>query len=158
MSSAVEEYLLYQINNAPVRKYPYPHIYVENVFPTDFYAQLRANWPDSSSLVSLAETDRVSKGAYPERFVLPFVAAEIANLQADRRAFWTEFGSWFMAERFLKAMLKSSTFRRKVALAKCCRTASFMRTPFWFATGPIIRSAPYRLAPPPAVHALLLPG
>ena len=36
MSSAVEEHVLYQIANAPVREYPYAHIYVENVFTDDF--------------------------------------------------------------------------------------------------------------------------
>ena len=53
MSSAVEEQVIYQIANAPMCDYPYPHFYVENVFPADFYARLRANWPESSSLVAL---------------------------------------------------------------------------------------------------------
>ncbi len=55
-------------------------------FPDDFYAQLRANWPDASSLISLADTGRVAKGAYPERFVMPFNASEIDKLNDDRRA------------------------------------------------------------------------
>jgi hypothetical protein len=105
MSSAVEEYVLYQIANAPMREYPYAHIYVENVFPDDFYAALRANWPDPSALISLADTGRVPKGAYPERFVLPFTPAGIDKLTPDRRAFWTEFASWLHTERFLTAMI-----------------------------------------------------
>ena len=54
MFSDAEQHVLYQIANAPMREYPYAHIYVENVFPDDFYAALRANWPDPSALVSLA--------------------------------------------------------------------------------------------------------
>ena len=72
MFSNAEQHVLYQIANAPMREYPYAHIYVENVFPDDFYAALRASWPDPSALVSLAETGRVPKGAYRERFVMPF--------------------------------------------------------------------------------------
>ena len=105
MSSAAEEHVLYQIANAPMREYPYAHIYVENVFPDDFYAALRANWPDPSALVSIAETGRVPKGAYPERFVLPFKPAGIDKLTEDRRAFWSEFAGWFLTARFLTAMI-----------------------------------------------------
>lgn len=106
MFSAVEEQVIYQIANAPIRDYPYPHFYVEQVFPDDFYAQLRANWPDSSSLVSLPDTGRVSKGVYKERFVLPLTEAGLNKLSEDRRAFWTELADWLMAYRFLAAMVE----------------------------------------------------
>jgi hypothetical protein len=105
MSSPAEEHVLYQIANATMREYPYAHIYVENVFPDDFYAQLRANWPDASSLVSLADTGRVSKGTYRERFVMPFTVAEIDKLNAERRPFWKEFASWLLTQRFMTAMI-----------------------------------------------------
>ena len=105
MSSAVEEHVLYQIANAPIREYPYAHIYVENVFPDDFYAALRANWPDQSALISLADTGRVPKGAYAERFIMPFKPAEIDKLTEERRPFWTEFASWLITQRFLTAMI-----------------------------------------------------
>lgn len=105
MFSGAEQHVLYQIANAPVRPYPYAHIYVENVFPADFYAALRANWPDGSALVSLADTGRVSRGAYPERFVMPFKPSAIDKLDPGRRPFWTDFGSWLITERFLTAMI-----------------------------------------------------
>lgn len=106
MFSPVEAHVVYKVANAPMRNYPYPHIYVENVFPCDFYAQLRAHWPDSTALTSLADTGRVSKGAYRERFVLPFTPADIGRLPENRRAFWSEFGSWFMADRFRTTMIE----------------------------------------------------
>jgi hypothetical protein len=105
MSSAVEEHVIYQITNAPMREYPYPHIYVENVFPDDFYSALRINWPDSSALVSIGDTGRVSKGKYAERFILPFSPLGIDKLPEDRRSFWVEFGDWFLDSRFLIAMI-----------------------------------------------------
>lgn len=105
MFSNAEQHVLYQIANAPMRKYPYAHIYVENVFPDDFYTALRANWPDRSALISLADTGRVPKGAYPERFVMPFKASEIDKLAADRRPFWTEFATWLITQHFLTAMI-----------------------------------------------------
>jgi hypothetical protein len=105
MFSTAEQHVLYRIVNAPMREYPYAHIYVENVFPDDFYAALRANWPDPSALISLADTGRVPKGAYPERFVMPFKASEIDKLPSDRRAFWTEFANWLTMQPFLTAMI-----------------------------------------------------
>jgi hypothetical protein len=105
MSSAVEEHVLYQIANAPIREYPYAHIYVENVFPKEFYEALRANWPDASSLVSLADTGRVPKDAYPERFVMPFTPTEVEKLSEARRPFWQSFADWLLTQRFLTAMI-----------------------------------------------------
>src|SRR5450631_2061788 len=105
MFSTAEQHVLYQIANATMREYPYAHIYVENIFPDDFYAALRANWPDASSLISLADTGRVAEGAYPERFVMPFNASEIDKLSGDRRAFWSEFAGWIITQRFLTAMI-----------------------------------------------------
>jgi hypothetical protein len=105
MSSAVEEQVLYQIENAPIREYPYAHIYVENVFPDDFYAKLRANWPDQSAMISIADTGRVAKDMYRERFVMPFTPAEIDKLREDRRPFWKELAAWLITQRFLTALI-----------------------------------------------------
>jgi hypothetical protein len=105
MSSAVEQHVLYQIANTPIREYPYAHIYVENIFPDDFYDKLRANWPDPSALISIGDTGRVAKDAYPERFVLPFRPSELDKFTEDRRPFWTKLASWLITQRFLTAMI-----------------------------------------------------
>lgn len=106
MSSAVEQHVIYQIANSPMREHPYSHLYVESVFPEDFYRALRRYWPDASSLVSLADTGRTTPpGAYPDRFILPFVPDELQILPQDKRDFWREFGAWFLGERFLRALL-----------------------------------------------------
>lgn len=106
MPSFVEEHVLYRIFNAPIREYPYPHIYVEDVFPEDFYAELRENWPDATAFAPIAETGRVPKGAYPERFVLPVTQDGIDRLTPDRRPFWTEFAAWFTGQRFCMSMIE----------------------------------------------------
>jgi hypothetical protein len=105
ISSSAEEHVLYQIANAPMREYPYAHLYADNVFPEDFYSQLRAHWPSSSSLVSLGDTGRVPKGAYPERFILPFSQDALQKLDEKRRPFWLEFGDWFLSSRFMSAVI-----------------------------------------------------
>ena len=106
MSSGVEQHVIYRIANAPLRQYPYPHLYLESVFPDAFYRSLREHWPDGESLVSLADSGRVTPGAYPERFILPFADEELKKLPREKREFWRDFGSWFLGERFLRALLQ----------------------------------------------------
>ena len=105
MPSVIEEHVLYQIANARIREYPYPHIYVEHVFPDDFYRELRNHWPDASAFVPLGDTGRVPKGAYPERFVLPVTPDGIATLTPERRAFWNGFAAWFGGQNFCMSMI-----------------------------------------------------
>ena len=105
MPSAIEEHVLQRIFNAPVRESPYWHIYVENVFPDDFYAELRRNWPDASAFIPLGDTGRVPQGAYPERFVLPITPNGIATLTNERRQFWNDFYAWFGGQNFCLSMI-----------------------------------------------------
>ena len=105
MSSNVEQHVIYQIATAPMREHPFPHLFVESVFPADFYARLRSHWVDSSSLVCLGESGRVSPGAYPERFILPLTADEIEKLPPGRREFWSELADWLLGPVFLDAVM-----------------------------------------------------
>lgn len=106
MSSPVEEHVIYQIANAPIRLYPYPHIYVESVFPADFYAALRRNWPSAAHLVTLESTGRVPKDAYPERFIMPVTADAVQRLPGAARPFWTDVAAWMLEERFATAVMQ----------------------------------------------------
>ena len=107
MSSVVEEHVIYQVANAPIREYPYPHVYVESIFPSDFYADLRRHWPTAANLVSLDSTGRVTKGAYPERFIMPLKKAQVDRLPEASREFWTRFAEWLVVgHRFMGAMIE----------------------------------------------------
>jgi hypothetical protein len=106
MYSGVEEHVIYRIANAPMRDYPYPHVYVDSVFPDDFYAALRRGWPRAQDLVRIDSTGRVPKGAYPDRFIMPLRKAEVDKLPEEPRVFWTEFAAWFLKRRFLEALVE----------------------------------------------------
>jgi hypothetical protein len=125
MSSAVEQHVIYRIANAPLRDYPYPHLYLESVFPDEFYRSIRRYWPDAASLVSLADTGRVSPGSYPDRFILPFVPEELEKLPQDKRDFWRDFGSWFLGERFMRVLLQKFGLDVRRRFAKAIGRHSF---------------------------------
>jgi hypothetical protein len=105
MFSGVDEHVIYRISNAAVREYPYPHIYVDSVFPEDFYAALRKNWPGAANLVSIGETGRVTKGAYAERHIMPLLQAEVDKLAPEARAFWNDASAWLLAPRFINSVV-----------------------------------------------------
>lgn len=110
-SGAVEEHVIKRIANAPVREYPYPHLYVSDVFPAEYYAALRRNWPDPKNLTRLDETGRVPKGVFAERFILPLTAASMETLPNEIRPFWEGLASWMLQGSF--ANLVFSRFERE---------------------------------------------
>jgi len=88
MSSAVDLHVLYRIGNTPILEYPFPHILVRDVFPEDFYRELRANLPEQGNLKSLGQIGRIQGGDYPARLVMPLTRESIAPLPPAKRAFW----------------------------------------------------------------------
>jgi hypothetical protein len=93
MSSSVEKHVMYQLANAPIREFPYPHFYIDSVFPKDYFQKIRALWPASSDLVSLPSTGRVPKGIYEERHILQLTQNELLKLSREKMEFWSDFRS-----------------------------------------------------------------
>jgi hypothetical protein len=88
--------LLYRIGNAPVQLFPFPHIYVRDVFPDDFYKRLRAHIPPASAFDTLKKLNRVT-GDYPDsRLVFPVTPHDVATLDEPYRSFWNETGAWLL--------------------------------------------------------------
>lgn len=98
MSSSAELYLAYKIANAPLNMFPYPHFYVENVFPPEFYAEIQAHLPDSQAMLPI-EAVRPVRG-YNERFVMELGGKNVETLPAEKKAFWGEFMRWLRGARF----------------------------------------------------------
>ena len=48
------EHVIYKLRNAAIAPYPYPHFYVRDVFPADFYAQLLDALPPDEGYAPLA--------------------------------------------------------------------------------------------------------
>ena len=105
MSSAVDLHVQYQITNAPIREYPYPHILVHEVFPPAFYRELRANLPEESALKTLGALGRVQGSDYPARLVMPLTPQSVAMLPAAQRAFWEAVGAWILGGSFGQIMI-----------------------------------------------------
>lgn len=85
----VEDHILHAIANAAVEGAPYPYVYIENVFPADFYAEILAHLPAEYTPIA---TSRNAKG-YPNRFTA-----------APKDAFWHALKGRLQNGRLRKAL------------------------------------------------------
>jgi hypothetical protein len=105
MASHVQHHVVYSLANTPVRAHPFPHVYVRDVFPEDFYREVRAHLPPPAAFTSLKTLGRVSAGYPDTRWVLPITPEAVGALDEPYRTFWTWFGEQFLAGEFLERML-----------------------------------------------------
>ena len=95
MYSSAELHTSYQIANAPVRGFPYPHCFVRDVFSPDFYEEIQRNLPDPAVMIPILEARQVQ--GYNERFVLELHKGEhLAALPDAKRKFWQDIAAWMV--------------------------------------------------------------
>jgi hypothetical protein len=112
MSFDVEEFVHYQIANAAVRDYPYPHFYVQPVFPEPFYRRMLETMPDTEALTPINEFGTVA-AVDPntgERVKSPFeprYLADLSVLEVEEEATfgsgsktWRNVADWMLGDRF----------------------------------------------------------
>ena len=89
MSSAAQLNMLYRIGNAPVNPFPFPHIYVRDVFPAAFYADLLRHLPPRDAFSPLSAVRPMSSDLYDQtRSVLILSPEHVGRLAEPYRAFW----------------------------------------------------------------------
>jgi hypothetical protein len=100
MFSDVSLHVVYKIANAPIQPFPFPHIVVRDVFPRDFYRELRANLPPPELFRTLTALKRVG-GDYPDsRLVLPLASDALDAVPSPAREFWREIAGWMLGGAF----------------------------------------------------------
>jgi hypothetical protein len=90
MSSAAELHMLYRIGNAPVNPFPYPHFYVRDVFPPDFYAELQRHMPPREALSPISEVRHVAPTYGKTRSVLILDPESVGKMPEPLRRFWAQ--------------------------------------------------------------------
>lgn len=104
MFSDAELQLAYKVGNAQFNMFPYPHFYIPDVFPADFYRQLQQNLPDPAVMRPIEDV-RAVKG-YKERFVLGLDEKSLATLPGDKQAFWSGLADWLVGANFQSLVLR----------------------------------------------------
>jgi len=103
MSFAVDLALAYRIANAPMRLYPFPHLYLRDVFPAEVYAELRAQLPAPAAMAPIEQVRGVR--GYPDRFVMMLGGALPESLSPSQREFWGDLARQMLAGRLAQAVL-----------------------------------------------------
>lgn len=96
---------LYRILNTPVRPWPHRHLFVEDVFPSDFYAELRRNMPAAEAYSPLASTGKVAKGDYDMRAGFLLDQAHLGRVPTAIADFWTALFADVLNAEFAAALL-----------------------------------------------------
>ena len=93
-----ELHVAYKIANAQINTFPYPHIYVENVFPQDFYDELQKAIPEEDDMFPIEEVRSV-KG-YKERFILELSENHLGRLPDTKKDFWMYVRTWLLGGQY----------------------------------------------------------
>jgi hypothetical protein len=104
MFSDAEMQLAYKVGNVPFNMFPYPHFYVPDVFPAEFYREIQRNMPDPAAMIPIEEA-RNLKG-YKERFVLGLNEEQLATLPETKRRFWSDMAAWLVGANFQSLVMR----------------------------------------------------
>ena len=110
MFSNVTSHLVYQVLNAPIREYPFPHFFNTNMFPEAFYAEILKHMPDKNAYQTLIEQGQVtvqpdSVEVYEQRTVITLNDDNIKVIDESIRDFWLEFYKILSSPEFLTPLL-----------------------------------------------------
>lgn len=104
MSSRAELELTYKVANAPISVFPFPHFFVRDVFPQDYYDVLQQMLPDPHTMLPIEGVRNVTGNK--ERFVLELRDEHLATLPDNKRAFWSDLRSWMVGGAFAQMLLR----------------------------------------------------
>lgn len=99
-----ELHLSDRIASAAINPVPFPHCYIQDVFPADFYAGIQRHLPDPMAMIPI-ELARGAKG-YKERFVLELNPGRLSALPETERNFWSDVAAWLLSGRLQQLMLQ----------------------------------------------------
>ena len=89
-----ELHTAYKFGNSSILTFPFPHLYVENIFSDDFYSKIHENLLDPSEMISLADlySDNPLMSVYKDRMVMDFDKKEsMLKVGKNKQKFWTSF-------------------------------------------------------------------
>ena len=90
--------VIYQIANTPMRKYPYPHLITDNVFPSDYYKEMLRLFPEQKLMDSHSAT-------YKKRTIFKLSDIDDSSMSDEQKTFWTGFNAALGGDEFRNFML-----------------------------------------------------
>ena len=96
-----------RLRTARVDPDPFPHYYLEHVFPDDYYQELLSNLPPSDVYENLYEVTDLKLDHFRHRDQRDMNEGWVDRLPAELRSFWRSFNEWFLGPELAQAVLAS---------------------------------------------------
>jgi len=100
-------YVTDRLRAARVSEDPYPHYYLEDVFPSEYYQSLLRHLPDSSVYDNLFAVTSLKLDHFRHRDQRDLNEGWTDLLRDDIKDFWVDFNRWFMGPEFAQAVLRT---------------------------------------------------
>ena len=102
-----KSHFLERLRSARVEANPFPHYYLEGVFPEDYYAQLLHHLPTSSIYDNLYEVTDLKLDHFRHRYQRDLTEGWTSALPEPLQSFWNSFNEWFLSPELAQAVLNS---------------------------------------------------
>ncbi len=134
---AVKAHVVKKFQSMDIELEPYPHFYVQDLFPDDYYEQMLANKPGKDEVLCINDTGRAT--GFDTRFVL-HLDDGLAQMKAhEKQLFWAQHRSWFYGEDLMVELIKrfrDQLARRGITQLNVKPEAMFMRDMPGYEIGP----------------------
>lgn len=100
-------FVLERLRSARVEADPFPHYYLENVLPADYYEQLLNHLPGSEVYENLYEVTDLKLDHFRHRYQRDLNDGWTNSLPPQLQTFWNSFNQWFLSAELARAVLES---------------------------------------------------
>ena len=106
MMSPVQHFV-HRLRDAKIELDPFPHYFLERVFPDDYYRELLRQLPSSDVYDNLYEVTDLKLDHFRHRDQRDMDRGWTERLPSGQRDFWSSFNEWFLSDELAQAVLES---------------------------------------------------
>jgi hypothetical protein len=100
-------HLVERLRTAEILDDPYPHFYIENIFPDTYYRALLAHLPGGALYRNLYEVTDLKLDHFRHRDQRDMDPGWTKDMPEAIRRFWDDFSTWFLGPELAMAILRS---------------------------------------------------
>src|SRR5262245_44946879 len=98
-------FILERLRCAGVEPNPFPHYYIENALPENYYAELLRHLPASDVYENLYEVTDLKLDHFRHRYQRDLNEGWTDPLPPEDQIFWNSFNEWFLSPQLAQAFL-----------------------------------------------------
>ena len=106
MDSALQHFIR-RLRSAKVELDPFPHYFLEGVFPDDYYRDMLQHLPASDVYDNLYEVTDLKLDHFRHRDQRNMDRGWTEELPSEQRIFWDAFNQWFLSDELSQEVLAS---------------------------------------------------